>query len=209
MDEAKISPSGSVGAEVHKPSGSAVPDRKWFVALLTHQKYTDTCVDYLSKSPATATWETYIPRKKVLHTYANRTKRMVDRYFIPRMLFISGMEETVAYEHVRHNPYIELFLPERAMPRTTAGRLKLAQVPDRDIQRLRQAIAGIVSEDDIELTKEKLTSDSVIEVRDGELAGLFGNYVQDADNHFLCFALGRLGNVKVKVDIKRCTLHKQ
>lgn len=209
MDEAKISPSGSVGAEVHKPSGSAVPDRKWFVALLTHQKYTDTCVDYLSKNPATATWETYIPRKKVLHTYANRTKRMVDRYFIPRMLFISGMDENVAYEHVRHNPYIELFLPERAMPRTNAGRLKLAQVPDRDIQRLRQAIAGVDHEDDIELTKEKLTSDSVIEVRDGELAGLFGNYVQAADNHFLCFALGRLGNVKVKVDIKRCTLHKQ
>ena len=97
MDEAKISPSGSVGAEVHKPSGSAVPDRKWFVALLTHQKYTDTCVAFLSKTPATASWETYIPRKKVLHVYPNRTKRMVDRYFIPRMLFISGMDENVAY----------------------------------------------------------------------------------------------------------------
>ena len=209
MDESVISPSGSVGATLHKPSGSAVPGRQWFVALLTHQKYTDTCVEYLRKNPATATWETYIPRKKVLHVYPNRTKRMVDRYFIPRMLFISGMDENVAYEHVRHNPYIELFLPERAMPRTTAGRLKLAQVPDRDIQRLRQAIEGIESEGDLELTKDTLTSDSVIEVRDGALAGLYGSYVQDADTHFLCFALGRLGNVKVKVDIKRCTLHKQ
>lgn len=208
MDESEISPSGSVGA-LHKPSGSAVPGRQWFVALLTHQKYTDTCVEYLSKSPATASWETYIPRKKVLHVYPNRTKRMVLCYFIPRMLFISGMEEQVAYDHVRTNPYIELFLPERAMPRTTAGRLKLAQVADRDIERLRKAIEGVANEDDIVLTKETLTSDSVIEVRDGALAGLFGSYVQDADNHFLCFALGRLGNVKVKVDIKHCTLHKE
>ena len=209
MDEAKSSPSGSVGADVHKPSGSAVPDRKWFVALLTHQKYTDTCVAFLNKTPATAAWETYIPRKKVLHVYPNRTKRMVDRYFIPRMLFITGMDENVAYEHVRNNPYIELFLPERAMPRTAVGRLKLAQVPDRDLERLRLAIAGAATEDDLELTKDSLTSDSVIEVRDGQLAGLYGSYVQDSDNHYLCFALGRLGNVKVKVDIKHCTLHKQ
>lgn len=183
--------------------------RTWFVALLTHQKYTDSCVNFMSKSPATATWDVYVPRKKVLHVYPNRTKRKVDRYFIPRMLFVSGISENDAYEHVRHNPYIELFLPERALPRTAAGRLQLAQVPDRDLERLRQAIEAAAAEDDIEITKENLTSDSVIEVCDGHLAGLYGNYVNDADNHFLCFALGRLGNIKVKVDIKRCILHKE
>lgn len=183
--------------------------RTWFVALLTHQKYTDSCVNFLEKSPATAAWDVYVPRKKVLHVYPNRTKRKVDRYFIPRMLFVSGISENDAYEHVRHNPYIELFLPERALPRTAAGRLQLAQVPDRDLERLRQAIEAAAAEDDIEITKENLTSDSVIEVCDGHLAGLYGNYVNDADNHFLCFALGRLGNIKVKVDIKRCILHKE
>lgn len=183
--------------------------RTWFVALLTHQKYTDSCVNFLAKSPATAAWDVYVPRKKVLHVYPNRTKRKVDRYFIPRMLFVSGISENDAYEHVRHNPYIELFLPERALPRTAAGRLQLAQVPDRDLERLRQAIEAAAAEDDIEITKENLTSDSVIEVCDGHLAGLYGNYVNDADNHFLCFALGRLGNIKVKVDIKHCILHKE
>ena len=183
--------------------------RTWFVALLTHQKYTDSCVNFMSKSPTTAAWDVYVPRKKVLHVYPNRTKRKVDRYFIPRMLFVSGISENDAYEHVRHNPYIELFLPERALPRTAAGRLQLAQVPDRDLERLRQAIEAAAAEDDIEITKENLTSDSVIEVCDGHLAGLYGNYVNDADNHFLCFALGRLGNIKVKVDIKRCILHKE
>jgi len=183
--------------------------RTWFVALLTHQKYTDSCVNLLAKSPATASWNIYVPRKKVLHVYPNRTKRKVDRYFIPRMVFVSGMAENDAYEHVRNNPYIELFLPERALPRTAAGRLQLAQVPDRDLERLRQAIEAAAAEDDIEITKENLTSDSVIEVCDGNLAGLYGNYVNDADNHFLCFALGRLGNIKVKVDIKRCILHKE
>lgn len=183
--------------------------RTWFVALLTHQKYTDSCVNFMSKSPATAAWDVYVPRKKVLHVYPNRTKRKVDRYFIPRMLFVSGISENDAYEHVRHNPYIELFLPERALPRTAAGRLQLAQVPDRDLERLRQTIEAAAAEDDIEITKENLTSDSVIEVCDGHLAGLYGNYVNDADNHFLCFALGRLGNIKVKVDIKRCILHKE
>ena len=183
--------------------------RTWFVALLTHQKYTDSCVNFMSKSPATASWDVYVPRKKVLHVYPNRTKRKVDRYFIPRMLFVSGISENDAYEHVRNNPYIELFLPERALPRTAAGRLQLAQVPDRDLERLRQAIEAAAAEDDIEITKENLTSDSVIEVCDGRLAGLYGNYVNDADNHFLCFALGRLGNIKVKVDIKRCILHKE
>ena len=183
--------------------------RTWFVALLTHQKYTDSCVNFMSKSPTTAAWDVYVPRKKVLHVYPNRTKRKVDRYFIPRMLFVSGISENDAYEHVRHNPYIELFLPERALPRTAAGRLQLAQVPDRDLERLRQTIEAAAAEDDIEITKENLTSDSVIEVCDGHLAGLYGNYVNDADNHFLCFALGRLGNIKVKVDIKRCILHKE
>ena len=197
------------GSASSPKDGATVSGRTWFVALLTHQKYTDSCVSFLEKNPATASWDVYIPRKKVLHVYANRTKRKVDRYFIPRMLFVSGMEEGEAYEHVRNNPYIEMFLPERALPRTTVGRLQLAQVPDADLQRLRRTIEALAEEDDLEITKERLTSDSVIEVCDGHLSGLYGNYVNDADNHFLCFALGRLGNVKVKVDIKRCILHKE
>ena len=197
---------GSVSSST---DGATAANRMWFVALLTHQKYTDSCVNFLAKNTETASWNVYVPRKKVLHVYPNRTKRKVDRFFIPRMLFVSGMEEKEAFEHVRNNPYIEMFLPERALPRTDAGRLQLAQVPDSDMVRLRQAIEAIAAEDDIEITKENLTSDSVIEVCDGNLAGLYGNYVNEADNHFLCFALGRLGNVKVKVDIKRCILHKE
>ena len=197
---------GSVSSST---DGATAANRMWFVALLTHQKYTDSCVNFLAKNTETASWNVYVPRKKVLHVYPNRTKRKVDRFFIPRMLFVSGMEEMEAFEHVRNNPYIEMFLPERALPRTDAGRLQLAQVPDSDMVRLRQAIEAIAAEDDIEITKENLTSDSVIEVCDGNLAGLYGNYVNEADNHFLCFALGRLGNVKVKVDIKRCILHKE
>ena len=195
---------GSVSSST---DGATAANRMWFVALLTHQKYTDSCVNFLAKNTETASWNVYVPRKKVLHVYPNRTKRKVDRFFIPRMLFVSGMEEKEAFEHVRNNPYIEMFLPERALPRTDAGRLQLAQVPDSDMVRLRQAIEAAAAEDDIEITKENLTSDSVIEVCDGNLAGLYGNYVNEADNHFLCFALGRLGNVKVKVDIKRCILH--
>ena len=197
---------GSVSSST---DGATAANRMWFVALLTHQKYTDSCVNFLAKNTETASWSVYVPRKKVLHVYPNRTKRKVDRFFIPRMLFVSGMEEKEAFEHVRNNPYIEMFLPERALPRTDAGRLQLAQVPDSDMVRLRQAIEAVAAEDDIEITKENLTSDSVIEVCDGHLAGLYGNYVNEADNHFLCFALGRLGNVKVKVDIKRCILHKE
>ncbi len=197
---------GSVSSST---DGATAANRMWFVALLTHQKYTDSCVNFLAKNTETASWNVYVPRKKVLHVYPNRTKRKVDRFFIPRMLFVSGMEEKEAFEHVRNNPYIEMFLPERALPRTDAGRLQLAQVPDSDMVRLRQAIEAVAAEDDIEITKENLTSDSVIEVCDGNLAGLYGNYVNEADNHFLCFALGRLGNVKVKVDIKRCILHKE
>ena len=197
---------GSVSSST---DGATAANRMWFVALLTHQKYTDSCVNFLAKNTETASWNVYVPRKKVLHVYPNRTKRKVDRFFIPRMLFVSGMEEKEAFEHVRNNPYIEMFLPERALPRTDAGRLQLAQVPDSDMVRLRQAIEAVAAEDDIEITKENLTSDSVIEVCDGNLSGLYGNYVNEADNHFLCFALGRLGNVKVKVDIKRCILHKE
>ena len=197
---------GSVSSST---DGATAANRMWFVALLTHQKYTDSCVNFLAKNTETASWNVYVPRKKVLHVYPNRTKRKVDRFFIPRMLFVSGMEEKEAFEHVRNNPYIEMFLPERALPRTDAGRLQLAQVPDSDMVRLRQTIEAVAAEDDIEITKENLTSDSVIEVCDGNLAGLYGNYVNEADNHFLCFALGRLGNVKVKVDIKRCILHKE
>ena len=197
---------GSVSSSI---DGATAANRMWFVALLTHQKYTDSCVNFLAKNTETASWNVYVPRKKVLHVYPNRTKRKVDRFFIPRMLFVSGMEEKEAFEHVRNNPYIEMFLPERALPRTDAGRLQLAQVPDSDMVRLRQAIEAVAAEDDIEITKENLTSDSVIEVCDGNLSGLYGNYVNEADNHFLCFALGRLGNVKVKVDIKRCILHKE
>lgn len=207
MDVTKNAPSDSVGA-LHKSRSSAVSGRIWFVALLTHQKYTDACVNFLRNNPETSQWESYVPRKKVLHVYPNRTRRMVDQYFIPRMIFVSGMEERVAYEHVRHNPYIDFFLPERAMPRTTAGRLCLAQVPDRDLDRLRMAIDAIDTLEDIELTKETLTSDSMIEVKEGQLAGLYGSYVHDRDKHFLCFALGRLGNIKVRVNITSCTLHK-
>jgi len=197
---------GSVSSST---DGATATNRMWFVALLTHQKYTDSCVNFLAKNTETASWNVYVPRKKVLHVYPNRTKRKVDRFFIPRMLFVSGMEEKEAFGHVRNNPYIEMFLPERALPRTDAGRLQLAQVPDADLERLRRTIEALAEEDDLEITKERLTSDSVIEVCDGNLAGLYGNYVNEADNHFLCFALGRLGNVKVKVDIKRCILHKE
>lgn len=178
----------------------------WFVAVLTHQKYTNTCVDFLKRDASTSAWDTYVPAKLVEHVYANRTKRKVTHYFIPRTLFITGPSEEVAYDHVRNNPYIEHFMPERAVPRTESGRLRLGMVSNADINRLKKAIEGVKYIDDLQLIKEKLTSDSIIEVKQGELAGLFGNYIHDDNKDYLCFALGRLGNIMVRVDIKDCVV---
>ena len=206
---------------VHKSSGSAVPDAKdynialdpqesnvWFVAMLSHQKYTVQCCQYIENAFRHQGCRCYVPCRKELHRYPNRTKRMVCKFFLPRMVFVTGIDEEQAYNFVREWPYVDYFMADRAKQRTRIH-VPLAQVGQHDLVRLQHVIEGAASADDITFTTDHLTLADEIEVVYGDLRGLSGNYYHDASNDYLVFALGKLGNIKVKISKKDCQLKKK
>ena len=207
-----------VPVKVHKSSGSAVPDAKdyninldpqetnvWFVAMLAHQKYTTLCCQYIESVFRHQGCRCYVPSREELHRYPNRTKRIVRKFILPRMVFVTGIDEEQAYNFVRDWPHVDYFMPDRAKQRTHRH-VSLAQVSQHDLVHLQQVIQGAASADDISFTTDNLTLTDEIEVVYGDLRGLSGNYFHDASNDYLVFALGKLGNIKVKVSKKDCKL---
>ena len=124
---------------------------------------------------------------------------MVRKFIIPRMVFVTGLSEEQAYHFVREWPYVDIFLPDRAKKERAHRHVPLARISQRELVKLQRVIQGASSADDITFTTDHLTLDDEIEVAYGDLRGLSGNYFHDADSDYLVFALGRLGNVKVKV----------
>lgn len=121
------------------------------------------------------------------------------------MIFVTGIDEEQAYRFVRDWPYVDIFLPDRAKQQVKAH-IPLAQIKQKDLVKLQRVIQGTSSADDISFTTENLTLDDEIEIIYGDLRGLAGNYYHDAVNDYLVFAMGRLGNIKVKVSKKDCQL---
>ena len=210
----------SIGAEtLHKSSSVAVPsddynipidpseDHLWFVAMLSHQKYTVDCCRYLSTAVPGQMCQCYVPSKEELHVYPNRTKRKVRKYIIPRMVFVTGLDEEQAYHLTSVCPYVDYFLPDRARERAH-GHVALASIRQRDMVTLQRAIDGVVSADDISFTPADLSFDEQIEVVSGDLRGMEGGYYRSEGNDYLVFMLGKLGNIKVRVSIADCTLKK-
>ena len=206
---------------LHKSSGSAVPSAKdynialdpqesniWFVAMLAHQKYTNLCCQYIENAFRHQGCRCYVPSREELHCYPNRTKRMVRKFILPRMVFVTGIDEEQAYNFVREWPYVDYFMADRAKQRTHVH-VPLAQISQHDLVRLQQVIEGAASADDITFTTDKLTLEDEIEVIYGDLRGLSGNYYHDASNDYLVFALGKLGNIQVKVSKKDCQLKRK
>lgn len=206
---------------LHKSSGSAVPGAKdynialdpqesniWFVAMLAHQKYTNLCCQYIENAFRHQGCRCYVPSREELHCYPNRTKRMVRKFILPRMVFVTGIDEEQAYNFVREWPYVDYFMADRAKQRTHVH-VPLAQISQHDLVRLQQVIEGAASADDITFTTDKLTLEDEIEVIYGDLRGLSGNYYHDASNDYLVFALGKLGNIQVKVSKKDCQLKRK
>ena len=205
---------------LHKSSGSAVPDVQapdapfepegdevWYVAILTHQKYTALCCEYIEQKYKEQGCTCYVPCKQERHVYANRTRRMVTKYIIPRLVFVTGITEDQAYYSVRDWPHVDLFMPDRAREKTR-GHIALAQISHRDMVKLQNSIRGVRSADDITFTPDQLSFDEQIKVVSGELRGLEGGYLQAAGGDYLVFMLGKLGNIKVRVSISDCVLKK-
>lgn len=210
-----------VSGMLHKSNGSAVPDAKdynialdpqesnvWFVAMLSQQKYTAQCCQYIENAFRHQGCRCYVPCREELHRYSNRTKRMVRKFILPRMVFVTGIDEEQAYNFVREWPYVDCFMADRAKQRTRLH-VPLAQVSQHDLVRLQHVIEGAASADDITFTTDHFTLADEIEVIYGELRGLSGNYYHDASNDYLVFALGKLGNIQVKVSKKDCQLKKK
>ena len=209
-----------VTAKLHKSRGTAVPDdnlynipldpgenRIWLVAILTHQKYTASCCKFIETAFSEQGCTCYVPSRRELHRYPNRTKRMVTKYILPRFIFVSGLSETQAYNFVRDWPNVDIFLPDRAKEKS-AGHVALAQVSQSELVRLQRAVDGVESADDITFTTDHLTMHDNIEVVSGSLKGFSGSYYHDEGEDFLVFGLGKLGNIKVRVSIRNCALKK-
>ena len=214
-----------VAGTLHKSSGSAVPaanpsptgsqaagdynyqlslddESIWYVAVLSHQKYTVSGCEYIEKTLPGS--KCFVPAKEEWKVYPNRTRRKVRKYVIPRMIFVTGTTEAEAYSFAPQCPYVDYFLPDRAKKRT--GRVRLAEIPHSDLVKLQNAINGISKASDIEFTTEHLHFDDTIQVVQGSLAGMEGGYFTDGGKDYLLLMIGNLGNIKVKVSKKDCIL---
>ena len=209
-----------VPERMHKSSGFAVPsanrydipldpteEREWLVAIIEHQKYTASCCEFIRDFFGKQTCTCYVPCKQELHTYPNRTKRVVTKFIIPRYVFVSGISEEIAYSFVSQWPHVNMFLPDRARDRK-GGRVLLAKIQQKELVKFQNVIKEVASADDITFTTRDLVFDEHIEVVRGGLKGLEGGYYKDDGGDSLVFMLGKLGNIKVRVSIKDCRLKK-
>lgn len=164
---------------------------KWFVAVVRRNRE-EMCRKDLQRLGI----EAYVASQKETHVYRNRHRREVTRIVIPGIVFVH-IQDSQRLQILKENPLIQFFMTDKAALTTEYGRRPFAIIPDSQMDTLRFMLYH--AEAPVSFVETPLHLGDHIRVIRGNLAGLEGSFVRDANSTSIVVTLDLLGSAVVTI----------
>ena len=161
-------------ADVHKDSGFAVGNgnERWFIAECKPTKEM-TVRAMLSN----AKYEVYVASRSEEKVYANRTRRTIERIFIPGKVFVHTEEKNLM-DIMRGFSSVWRFMINRL-----SAERKFAFVPDNQMQQLQYVLGH--AQNPVYITAGSLKVGQEVRVMRGALAGVQGSFYKEGHTSYI------------------------
>lgn len=171
--------------------GVASADENWYVAIVRSR------AEKIAAEQLRATGiDTYIATQEELHVWKNGRRKNVLRVVIPSIVFVRCTE--ARRREIVTMPCIQRFMVNRSASSGTL-RSPLAIIPPMQMQRLMFMLGH--AESPVQFTPTAYRAGDAVRVIRGQLRGLQGQILQDAEGaHILAIGLDLLGGATVHID---------
>ena len=174
----KTTDSATAGpAEVHKGSGLAVGNARWYIAecKATRERIVRTMLQ-------NAGYEAYVASQVEHRVYKSRNRRLVEKVLLPCRVFVRTdvknlMPILLSYSSVYR------FQMDRAARADTRGSLPFAVVPDDQMQQLQYVLGK--AENPVVFTADDLVLNQKVRIMRGPLAGVEGWFYQKGPTSYI------------------------
>lgn len=189
--DATVSP-----AVLHKGSGLAVDDAKWFIAECKPTKER-TIRQLLQK----ADYEVYVASQKEEKVYASRNRRTVEKIIIPGKVFVRTAESQL-WTILSTYTSIRRFMVDRLASDREKSKRVFAWVPDAEMQRMQYVLNHATKP--VMITTDNLSIGQTIEVTRGPLIGLKGELarIENATYIVLKMEMGERHYIYTEISIE-------
>lgn len=174
--------------EVHKDSGLAVGEAKWYIAECKPTRER-TLRTMLQK----AGYEAYVASQMEMRVYKSRNRRKVEHVLIPGRVFVRT-EEDKLIPLMQQFSCLYRFHLDRAGLSNKYGRSPFAFVPENQMQQLKYVLGQ--ARNPVFFTADELFLDQKVRVMRGPLAGIDGWFYQKASSSYIVLKIemGNMGN---------------
>ena len=186
-------------AEEATPTVSAVgvPGGKWYVAIVKRNSE-KTSRDKLKAEG----YEAYVATQTMLRRYAKRKPQEVEYVRIPAKVFVrmdAFPEGNALSSFFKSHPYISSFMPDYARNRTEWGRPAYAEIPDSQIQQVRDILEDTEREVLFGIPDDSFTIGQTVRAVYGPLRGHEGTLAYKSGKSYFCLEIKGLDWARVQI----------
>ena len=169
----------------------------WFIAVV--KRNSEKVVRDLLKGEG---YEAYVATQTMMRRYDKRRPKEVEYVRIPAKVFIRlpelprGPALTLFF---REHPYIPRFMTDRAG--SASGLLRYAQIPNREMQRMRDVLGDPDNEVLFGYPDESYAYGDTVRVVRGPLRDMEGTLVSKDGKNYFCLVITDLNCAKVQVSL--------
>lgn len=163
--------------DVHKGSGFAVENARWFIAECKPTRER-TIRTLLQK----AGYESYVASQTEIHVYKSRNRRQVEKVLLPGKIFVRTELKNLMNIMLSHSS-VYRFQMDKAAKIDRYGNYPFAFVPDDQMQQLRYVLGK--AKNPVSFTADDLVLNQRVRVMRGPLAGVEGWFHQKGHTSYI------------------------
>ena len=186
-------------AEDATPTVSAVgvPGGKWYVAIVKRNSEKTSRDKLIDEG-----YRAYVATQTMLRRYAKRKPQKVEYVRIPAKVFVcmdAFPEGDALSSFFKSHPYISSFMTDRARNRTDSGRPAYAEIPDSQIQQVRDVLDDTEREVLFGVPDDSFTIGQTVRAVYGPLRGHEGTLAYKSGKSYFCMEIKGLDWARVQI----------
>ena len=186
-------------AEEATPTVSAVgvPGGKWYVAIVKRNSEKTSRDKLIDEG-----YEAYVATQTLVQRYAKRRPKPVEYVRIPAKVFVrmsSFPKGNALSAFFASHPYISSFMPDRARKRTEWGKPAYAEIPDSQIQQVRDILEDTEREVLFGIPDDSFTIGQTVRAVYGPLRGHEGTLAYKSGKSYFCLEIKGLDWARVQI----------